>query len=252
MRALCAGVWGLARSVRSETNGEMSLICTDASLLVAARWAAYIDEDESILSEHSCSVPRLRRAPGTDDMAMAAYDVATQCHIVTGGTSGVGLLTARWLAQCGATGLILASRSGALARDAGAEWDQLRQADRTTRLERCDAGELNHMRRLAAQSPSSLLEGVWHAAGVVADALLPNQDAFGCGLVYAPKAHGAWALHSACSTHLVLRSCVLFASGTGLFGDAAQANYAGANVSLDALSACRRAHGHAAVSVQWG
>jgi NADPH:quinone reductase-like Zn-dependent oxidoreductase len=36
-------------------------------------------------------------------------------HAVTGGTSGLGLLTARWLAQHGARSLVLASRSGKLA-----------------------------------------------------------------------------------------------------------------------------------------
>ena len=33
-------------------------------------------------------------------------------HAVTGGTSGLGLLTGRWLAQRGARSIILAQRSG--------------------------------------------------------------------------------------------------------------------------------------------
>ena len=41
---------------------------------------------------------------------------ASGAHFVTGGTGGLGLLTARWLAQRGARSLALASRSGALAR----------------------------------------------------------------------------------------------------------------------------------------
>ena len=47
-------------------------------------------------------------------------------HIVTGGTSGLGLLTGRWLAQRGACRLVLASRSGVLIRAAMAEeWEAL-------------------------------------------------------------------------------------------------------------------------------
>eukprot|EP00966_Prymnesium_polylepis_P279357 6453865-Prymnesium_polylepis.1 len=44
-------------------------------------------------------------------------------HIVTGGTSGIGMLTGRWLAQRGARRLILASRGGKLAKDSTAEWE---------------------------------------------------------------------------------------------------------------------------------
>ena len=55
-----------------------------------------------------------------DQMAHAAS------HIVTGGTNGLGLLTGRWLTQCGgARCVILASRSGTLGRETVAERDAL-------------------------------------------------------------------------------------------------------------------------------
>ena len=69
------------------------------------------------------------------------------CHIVTGGTGGLGLLTGRWLAQVGTRHLILASRGGALAHDTAVEWDAVQATCALTSLERCDAGEAVHVQR---------------------------------------------------------------------------------------------------------
>ena len=46
-----------------------------------------------------------------------------QSQIVTGGTGGLGLLTARWLAQHSAQLVTIASRSGALMADMAADMD---------------------------------------------------------------------------------------------------------------------------------
>ena len=95
------------------------------------------------------------------------------------------------------------------------------------------------------------IAGVWHAAGVLADTVLPKQAAPALARVCAPKAHGAWSLHGACTTKTV-SAVVLFSSVVALLGGAAQANYSAANTFLDALGAYRRAHGGTGASVQWG
>eukprot|EP00966_Prymnesium_polylepis_P051025 1181282-Prymnesium_polylepis.1 len=71
-------------------------------------------------------------------------------HVVTGGTSGLGMLTGRWLAQRGARRLVLASRSGKLAQDTKSEWQAAVQASGGTEplKERCDTGETEHIRRM--------------------------------------------------------------------------------------------------------
>ena len=170
-------------------------------------------------------------------------------HFVTGGTGGLGLLTGRWLAQRGASSLFLASRSGSLAGGTEGEWTTLFETQTATSLERCDAGEAAHVRRLAARALP--LAGVWHAAGVLADGVLPNQEALALACVYAAKAHGAWRSHAVAAVASV-GAFALFSSVAALFGGAGQANYAAANACLDALASCRRAHGDAAASVQWG
>ena len=120
--------------------------------------------------------------------------------------------------------------------------------DAVTSLVQCDTCERAHIRRLVALVP--VLDGVWHAAGVLADALLSNQTAGTLGRSYAPKAHGAQSLHGAIPSPS--STCVLFSSVAALLGGAGQANYSAANACLDALSVCLRTQGSCGVSVQWG
>ena len=172
-------------------------------------------------------------------------------HVVTGGTSGLGLLTGRWLAQQGAHKVVLASRRARLGHAAMAEGQILELMSSTqTSLAQCDTGEAAHMRRLVAQALPSI-SSVWHAAGVVSDAIIAQQDASSLGCAYAPKVHGAERLCDA-SSSTRLAVCALFSSVAGLLGGTGQANYAAANTCLDALAASRRAHGVIASSVQWG
>ena len=89
------------------------------------------------------------------------------------------------------------------------------------------------------------------SAGELADGVLPGQMAGALARVYAPKAHGAWALHCAFATAIV-RAHALFSSVAALLGVAGQANYSAANACLDTLGSYRRACARAAASVQWG
>ena len=77
---------------------------------------------------------------------------------------------------------------------ARAEWEAVRAINAAASLDRCDTGEAAHIARLLTVVPSLL--GVWHAAGVLADALLHKQDASGQSYVFAPKAHGAQSVHA--------------------------------------------------------
>ena len=179
-------------------------------------------------------------------------------HIVTGGLGGIGLVTARWLAQRhpGST-LILTSRSGKVAQLSDAlcrEWDMLQAAARETLTVSCDMAEQLNVCRLMARKPHSAppLEGVWHAAGVLADALLSRQDARALAVVFTPKAVGASTLKTAVCTEASLRTCMLFSSVAGLLGGGGQANYGAANACLDALASWCRQRGAASTSVQWG
>ena len=96
-----------------------------------------------------------------------------------------------------------------------------------------------------------LLCGFWHAAGVLADALVANQDTARLQRAHGPKAYAAGNLQRAGGT-LPLRVCTMFASPASLVGSAGQANYSAANGCLDAVAMTRRRQAQPGVSVQWG
>ena len=147
---------------------------------------------------------------------------------------------------------MLVSRSGAVAHHIEEEWQVLQASCEMARVERCNTSERLDVVRATALARGGLrLSGVWHAAGVLADGMLPKQSAQTLARVYGPKAHGGWLLQLAVAAD-PLHNSVLFSSVAALLGGAGQANYCAANASLDALASHRRKHGGASVSVQWG
>ncbi|MEK7784379.1 MAG: beta-ketoacyl reductase, partial [Chloroflexota bacterium] len=93
--------------------------------------------------------------------------------------------------------------------------------------------------------------GVIHAAGVLDDGVLRQQDRARFVNVMGPKVNGATALHEL-TRGLPLDFFVLFSSASSLLGSPGQGNYAAANAFMDALAHERRARGLPALSVNWG
>ena len=223
--------------------------CVDGPMHVAVACRSSLLEPETVLQANEPLVSRLANASHITETSAYA---TSESHLITGGTAGLGLLTARWLAQRGARLLVLASRGGALARELKDEWVHAQEATISTVAQRCDTTDPTHVLRLVLIGHALLpATGVWHAAGVIADGVLPTQSAGSLAHVYAPKVHGSWALQHACAS-MALRTCAFFSSVTALLGGAGQANYSAANACLDALAAMRCAHSTTSASVQWG
>jgi thioesterase domain-containing protein/acyl carrier protein len=104
--------------------------------------------------------------------------------------------------------------------------------------------------KLAAQKLPPL-RGIFHAAMVLDDGILPQLTAERFSRVMSPKVAGAWNLHTASAT-LPLDHFVMFSSVSALVGAAGQANYVAANCFLDALAHHRRACDLPALTVNWG
>ena len=169
-------------------------------------------------------------------------------YLVTGGLGGLGLLCARWLVQQGGRNLVLTGRR-APSDEARAVIAGLEAEGAKVRVAQADVSNLGDVRKLLADIES--LRGVLHAAGVIDDAMLPEQSTQRFEKVMGPKVQGAWNLHEL-TAGLPLDFFVLFSSAAALLGSPGQANYASANSVLDALASVRKARGLPALSVQWG
>ena len=172
-------------------------------------------------------------------------------YVVIGGTSGIGLLAAEWLADRGATHLVLASRSGAT-DESRAAIARLTARNVRVDVEETDVSDataldamLERTRRVAP------IRGVIQSAGLLDDGAVLQLDAERVARVFAAKVIGTWNLHqSTCDDALDFFVC--YASVAGLLGSAGQANHAAANTFIDALAEMRRAEGRCAVSIDWG
>ncbi len=173
-------------------------------------------------------------------------------YLITGGLGGVGLRIAQWIVGQGARHLVLMSRrpptdaAQTIIRSIEQTGARVLVAQGSVACER----DLRGVLEVIEQSLSPL-RGIVHAAGVLDDGILQQQKWNRFERVMAPKVAGGWLLHQL-TENLNLDFFVLFSSMASLLGARGQANYAAGNAFLDALAHFRRAHGLAAVSINWG
>lgn len=170
-------------------------------------------------------------------------------YLVTGGLGGLGLATARWLADRGAGQIVLTARSEPSAEQLAA----VAALGVPARIARCDVGNRTELAAMVGELVASALplRGVFHAAGVLDDATLDGQDQARYEKVAGAKSNAAWWL-SELTSGAQLDFFVLFSSISSVFGSPGQLNYSASNAFLDGLAAWRRAHGKVATSVAWG
>jgi len=173
-------------------------------------------------------------------------------YLVTGGLGGLGLELAGWLAGKGAGLVVLAGRS-APSGEALERVHRLQEAGARVEVVQADAASPEQMASLLSRFGGELppLRGLFHAAGVLEDGVLLQQDWARFERVLAPKVLGAWNLHRL-SQGLELDYFVLFSSIASVFGSPGQGNHAAACAFLDALAAGRRSRGLPALSINWG
>lgn len=173
-------------------------------------------------------------------------------YLITGGTSGLGLLYAKWMVQSGARKIALVSRSGEKPETIAA-MDEMKQVGANVRVYKADISDINAVKTLLGDIERDLGKwvGVVHGAGVLDDASLLEMTPKQFNNVMDAKVKGAWNLHKA-SIGKNLDTFTLFSSGASVLGTPGQGNYVAANMFLDQLAHLRFNNKMVAKSINWG
>lgn len=173
-------------------------------------------------------------------------------YIIAGGMGGLGLVTARWLAQQGA-GLVVVNGRSAPSPDVLKNIEEIAAEGGRVEVVTGDLSDPDTARRLVAAVDDAgfPLAGVVHSAMVLADEIVLNISDSASARVFAPKVAGGWWLHEA-TKHTDVDWWVSFSSAASLLGAPGQGSYAAANSWIDGLVAHRRSLGLPATGINWG
>jgi acyl transferase domain-containing protein/acyl carrier protein len=172
-------------------------------------------------------------------------------YLVIGGTGGVGLALAEWLARTapGARLALLARSAASLPAAAAARFEQL---GAEVRVWRADVSCVEQTRRTLNEIDQQFgaLHGVIHAAGLAGMSLSALTTRDGANRVLEAKVDGTLVL-DALLAGAPLDFFVLCSSLTAIFGGAGQMAYAAANAFQAAWAQARAAQGQCIVSIDW-
>ncbi|XP_076826780.1 phenolphthiocerol/phthiocerol polyketide synthase subunit C [Brachyhypopomus gauderio] len=179
----------------------------------------------------------------------------TSVYIISGGLSGLGLETVKFISHWGGRCIVTLSRSvpstetqlqiSSLQKRYGLKLITL-QCDVSVSEQVVEAFAV-----IGQKFPSCPIKGVFHSAAVLHDGLLETLDKSLFEKVLRPKVSGALNLHFATlNSHIDYFVC--YSSISSFIGNASQANYAAANSFLDTLCHYRRNLGLAGQSINWG
>ncbi|XP_026053721.1 probable polyketide synthase 16 [Carassius auratus] len=176
-------------------------------------------------------------------------------YIVTGGLTGLGFETVKFIARKGGGNIVILSRSnpnpqmqqeisevsslwGSVIKFLPCDVSVSKQVDQTI----VNIGKL---------FPSSPIKGVFHSAVVLHDGLIERLDRSLYEKVLRPKVNGVINLHRA-TIQCNLDYFVCYSSISAFIGSALQTNYAAANTFMDNFCQYRRNIGLSGQSINWG
>jgi NAD(P)-dependent dehydrogenase (short-subunit alcohol dehydrogenase family)/SAM-dependent methyltransferase/acyl carrier protein len=235
------------RTIQVDLDAHASAETLFSELMTADR------EDQVSFRENKRYVARLVRHDPLRTSALEPLPIRAQgTYLITGGLGGLGLLLADWLIAQGARHIVLAGRSGPTP-EANAKLSAMADAGARVTVMRADVSVYEDVARALSEIDRNLppLRGIFHAAGVLDDGMLMQQDWARFSYVMEPKVSGAWNLHTL-TRNRPPDFLILFSSSTSLLGSPGQGNHAAANAFLDSFAYYLEAQGVRSMSINWG
>lgn len=253
-----AGLWGMTQSLRMELpEWQWGCIDIDAAThhetLITALQSQHHEAGVAFRNRERF-VSRLMPYEPINSTDQAKFQLRSDGgYLITGGLGAIGWHVTEWLLAQGAQFIVLCGR-----RDLGPEQQQeIRDLEirytATLTYVKVDISRQQDVIQMIAtiRKQAQPLAGIIHAAGVLCDGMLAQQDADHFKTVFAAKVHGSWNLHQATQADQ-LDFFVCMSSVASLVGSPGQANYATANAFMDALMAYRRLHQQPGMAINWG
>ncbi|XP_056618745.1 mycocerosic acid synthase-like [Triplophysa dalaica] len=176
-------------------------------------------------------------------------------YIVTGGLTGLGYETVKFIAQKGGGNIVIFSRSNP---NPQIQQECQNVGDRSGSVIKwlqCDVSVSEQVEQAIVHVgklfPSSPVKGIFHSAVVLHDGLIESLDKSLYEKVMRPKVNGVINLHRA-TKHCHLDYFVCYSSISAFIGNASQTNYAAANTFMDTFCQYRRNMGLSGQSINWG
>ena len=184
-----------------------------------------------------------RVVPATENLNPATTGlVAGGVYLITGGSGGLGLITARFLARATAARIILTGRSPLSAEKEKTLCESVVASGGEALYLQADVTDETAMRAVVTEARRLFgpLNGVFHAAGIIRDGLFCNKRAGDFEAVIAPKIRGLTLLDKVTRDE-PLSLFVLFSSVAAPLGNPGQSDYAAANSYMDRYAEWRQA-----------
>jgi acyl transferase domain-containing protein/NAD(P)-dependent dehydrogenase (short-subunit alcohol dehydrogenase family)/acyl carrier protein len=252
-----AAAWGLMRSLPFE-NPVLRHRCIDLDpdadqLGQAALITREIRGDDEVEVAFRDGQRFVRRLAAVADLPADLPQLAADgWYLITGGSGGLGLGLASWLADLGAKRIALLGRH-APSGDAADRVAELRRSGVQVETPQADVRDSAALASALDTMRSRLgpLRGLIHAAGVLDDGPLLEMEPARITRVLGPKTHGVQNLHRLTAAD-DLDWFVMFSSAASVVGSPGQANYSAANAFLDSFAHYQHRRDLPATSINWG
>lgn len=256
---LNAALFGLAKVIEKE---YAKLLCRTIDIDRTTSGKELVEE--LLIKEAPFAVAIRKKSRYVEEFKSAALEEAIDtempkaggAYVITGGTGGLGLMLAQYLAARKQVKLALLSRSGFTAGEkqehVGGAIKAMEAMGAKVECYAVDVSDYQGMRAVLTdfRSKHGRIQGIFHCAGVAGDGFLFRKEETAFKNVIEPKVKGTWILERLTKED-TLDFFVMFSSIATVMHLAGQGDYTAANSFMDSFAHSMNAQGRKAVSIKW-